>query len=115
MDHPDIEDFSTGKSAKKLKCRIVEGVSICPKTERSGHPAQAQAGLRFNGEAYMTVSGQNSTIPSVFQQCSSRPSKRMAMESDSPHRRKIHKTMKARELWNHVTFGAWRCATRVPT
>jgi ribonucleoside-diphosphate reductase alpha chain len=65
----------------------------------------------FNGESYLTVSGQNSNnsvrIPNSFFK---------ALEDDADwkltHRvtGKVAKTMKARKLWDEISFAAWRCA-----
>src|SRR5207237_3055402 len=65
----------------------------------------------FNGEAYYTVSGQNSNnsvrIRNKFFK---------AVENDGDwaltHRTtaKVSKTLKARDLWEQIAFAAWRCA-----
>ena len=65
----------------------------------------------FNGEAYATVSGQNSNnsvrVTDEFLQ---------AVEQDGEWNLtarldgKVKKTLKARELWEKITFGAWSCA-----
>jgi ribonucleoside-diphosphate reductase alpha chain len=65
----------------------------------------------FNGEAYMTVSGQNSNnsvrVPNKFLK---------AVETDGDWQTfkringKVHKTLKARDLWAQIAYAAWRCA-----
>src|SRR5678810_491854 len=66
----------------------------------------------FNGEAYFTVSGQNSNnsirIPDAFFK---------ALEDDGDwnlyyrsDRTKVAKTLKARDLWEQIAYAAWRCA-----
>ena len=75
----------------------------------------AKLGLKldydFNGEAYYTVSGQNSNnsvrIPNSFFE---------AIDADADWdltgrtTNKTTKTLKARDLWEQISFAAWRCA-----
>ena len=65
----------------------------------------------FNGEAYLTVSGQNSNnsvrIPDEFFD---------AVDVDDEWKTRwrttgtVAKIFKARELWDQVAYAAWRCA-----
>ena len=113
LDHPDIEAFVNWKVREELKvAALVEGMRILPKDQQD---LAAKLGLRldydFNGESYMTVSGQNSNnsvrIPNRFFK---------AVEEDGDWRLtwrsngKVSKTLKARELWEQISFAAWRCA-----
>ena len=113
LDHPDIESFVNWKVREELKvAALVEGLKVLPKEQRE---LAEQLGLKlsydFNGEAYYTVSGQNSNnsvrIPNSFFK---------ALEDDGDwtlYRRVdggVHKTVKARELWDQIAFAAWRCA-----
>ena len=96
LDHPDIEDFIEWKAIEEDKARALIA---------AGYPAD------FNGEAYATVSGQNSNnsvrVPHEFID---------ALKNDGDWELKartdgsIMKTIKARELWNKVADAAWKCA-----
>lgn len=96
MDHPEIMDFVTWKMREEKKVQaLVDG----------GYPSD------FNGEAYKTVSGQNSNnsvrVPDSFMD---------AVERDGEWNTKARTngevvgTFKARELWDKVAEAAWACA-----
>jgi len=113
LDHPDVEMFINWKVREELKvAAMVEGTKNLP----AGHKELARKlGLKldydFNGEAYYTVSGQNSNnslrIPNRFFK---------ALDEDGDWtltwrtNSKPAKTMKARDLWDQIAFAAWRCA-----
>src|ERR1700722_11605797 len=72
LDHPDVEMFVNWKVREELKvAALVEGMKILPKEQQE---QAKKLGLKidydFNGESYMTVSGQNSNnsvrIPNRF-------------------------------------------------
>ena len=96
LDHPDIEDFIEWKAIEEDKARALIA---------AGYPSD------FNGEAYATVSGQNSNnsvkVPTEFLK---------AIEEDSDWDLiartdgSVMKTVKARDLWNKIADAAWRCA-----
>jgi ribonucleoside-diphosphate reductase alpha chain len=96
LDHPDIETFIEWKAIEEDKARALIA---------AGYPAD------FNGEAYATVSGQNSNnsvkVPTEFL---------TAIEEDGDWNLiartdgSVMKTVKARELWKKVADAAWRCA-----
>ena len=96
LDHPDIEDFIEWKAIEEDKARALIA---------AGYPAD------FNGEAYATVSGQNSNnsvkVPTEFL---------TAIEEDGDWDLiartdgSVMKTVKARDLWNKIADAAWRCA-----
>jgi ribonucleoside-diphosphate reductase alpha chain len=113
LDHPDVEQFVNWKVREELKvAAMVEGLKVLPKEQQS---LAKDLGLKldydFNGEAYFTVSGQNSNnsvrIPNRFFK---------AVEEDGDWHLtwrtngKIAKTLKARDLWQQIAFAAWRCA-----
>ena len=113
LDHPDVEQFINWKVREELKvAAMVEGLKVLPGDQRE---LAAKLGLKlsydFNGEAYFTVSGQNSNnsvrIPNRFFK---------ALEEDGDWtltwrtNGKPAKTMKARDLWEQISFAAWRCA-----
>lgn len=106
LDHPDIEDFIDWKAEEEKKvAAMVE----------AGYDAD------FNGEAYQTISGQNSNnsvrIPHEYFQAIERDGdwhlywrteKRVAAkEGRDPV---ACKTLKARELWDRIGYAAWACA-----
>src|SRR3954470_4751242 len=113
LDHPDIEDFINWKVREEIKVAcLVEGIKHLPKEQQDiAKQMKLKLDYDFNGEAYMTVSGQNSNnsvrVPNGFIK---------AVEDDadwSTTRRKdgkVHKTMKARDLWEQIAYAAWRCA-----
>ena len=116
MDHPDIETFINWKVREEIKvAALVEGMKVLKK----GSPEIAETSERlklkldydFNGEAYYTVSGQNSNnsvrIPDSFFD---------ALDKDGDWTTKwrvngqIARTFKASNLWEQIGFAAWRCA-----
>ena len=113
LDHPDIESFVNWKVREELKVAcLAEGIKHIPADQQA---LAKKLGLKldydFNGEAYYTVSGQNSNnsvrIPNAFLK---------AVENDGDwhlYNRtdgKVAKTVKARALWDEIAFAAWRCA-----
>jgi ribonucleoside-diphosphate reductase alpha chain len=106
LDHPDIEELINWKVNEEKKVAAMRD---------AGYTTD------FNGEAYQTVSGQNSNnsvrIPHAFFQ---------SLEQDSDwdlywrtEKRKAKKEnrepasckkMKSRELWDQIGFAAWSCA-----
>lgn len=96
MDHPEITDFIQWKvnEEKKVKALIA-----------GGYPAD------FNGEAYRTVSGQNSNnsvrVSDEFMR---------AVELDGEWSTtarttgEVIQTYRARELWRMIADAAWNCA-----
>jgi len=113
LDHPDIERFVNWKVREEIKvAAMVEGLKALPAGERE---TAERLGLRldydFNGEAYQTVSGQNSNnsvrIPDSFFE---------ALDADGEWALtgrvtgQTLKTVRARDLWDQVAYAAWRCA-----
>jgi len=96
LDHPEIETFINWKrrEEKKVAALIAAGYSS-----------------DFNGDAYRTVSGQNSNnsvrIPDTFME---------SYETDGDWETtlrttgEVHKTYKARDLMNQISEAAWACA-----
>jgi ribonucleoside-diphosphate reductase alpha chain len=97
VDHPDIETFVDWKKVEEDKARLLIGAG--------GFPAD------FNGEAYATVSGQNSNnsvrITNEFVS---------AVEEDADWELinrtdgTVRRTIKARDLWSRIAEAAWACA-----
>jgi ribonucleoside-diphosphate reductase alpha chain len=106
VDHPDIFEFVNWKVNEEKKVAAL---------------SQAGYDTDFNGEAYATVSGQNSNNSiRASQQFLDAVEKdenwnlywrtelrKAAKEGRTP---KACKTMKARDLWNQVCYAAWACA-----
>ena len=96
IDHPDIEEFIAWKKVEEDKVRALIA---------AGYPSD------FNGEAYQTVSGQNSNN-------SVRVSEEFlrAVENDEDWdltgrtNGEVIKTLKARDLWRQIADAAWACA-----
>jgi ribonucleoside-diphosphate reductase alpha chain len=97
LDHPDIEEFIDWKMHEEEKARIL--------INHGGYAAD------FNGEAYATVSGQNSNnsvrVPNEFIEAVRNDDDWQLRERTSG---KVRKTIKARDLWRKVAEAAWACA-----
>src|SRR6185295_27754 len=72
LDHPDIESFVNWKVREELKvAAMVEGIKLLPSDQQEiAEDLGLKLNYDFNGEAYFTVSGQNSNnsvrIPNSF-------------------------------------------------
>jgi ribonucleoside-diphosphate reductase alpha chain len=96
LDHPEIMSFVNWKQEeeKKVAALIAAGYS---------HD--------YEGEAYRTVSGQNSNnsvrIPnSFFKVLDEGGDWELKARSDG----RVMKKVKAKELWDQINYAAWRCA-----
>ncbi len=116
MDHPDIEQFINWKVREEIKvAAMVEGLKLLKAADESIKETAERLGLSldydFNGEAYATVSGQNSNnsvrVPDAFFE---------AVDADADWSMtwrttgEVAKTVKARTLWDEIGYAAWRCA-----
>lgn len=96
LDHPEIVDFIDWKveEEKKVGALIAAGYAS-----------------DYEGEAYRTVSGQNSNnsvrIPNEFFE---RLEKGEDWELKARTDGRTMKKIPARELWNKISYAAWRCA-----
>ncbi|MGQ0850059.1 MAG: adenosylcobalamin-dependent ribonucleoside-diphosphate reductase, partial [Actinomycetota bacterium] len=97
LDHPDIEEFIDWKKHEEEKARVL--------INYGGYPAD------FNGEAYGTVSGQNSNnsvrasnefIEAVLNDADWDLTDRTTGQ--------VRKTVRARDLWRRIAEAAWACA-----
>src|SRR5678809_107541 len=96
IDHPEIETFVCWKMEEEKKVAALIA---------AGYPSD------YEGEAYKTVSGQNSNnsvrIPnSFFEKLARNEDWELKARSDG----RIMKKVPARELWNQINYAAWRCA-----
>lgn len=96
LDHPEIVNFIDWKveEEKKVAALIAAGYAS-----------------DYEGEAYRTVSGQNSNnsvrIPNeFFRRLTNNEDWEMTARSNG----KVMKTMPAKELWEKIAYAAWRCA-----
>ncbi len=122
MDHPDIVDFINWKVREEIKvAALVEGMKriagerVSPNDPETVGETAARLGLKldfdFNGEAYGTVSGQNSNnsvrIPDAFFE---------AVDAGGEWKTtfritgEVAKVYDARRLWDDIAYAAWRCA-----
>ena len=113
LDHPDIEAFINWKVREEIKvAALVEGMKVLPEEHKE---TAKKLGLKldydFNGESYLTVSGQNSNnsvrIPNDFFR---RLDEGCDWETIQRTTGKVSKTMPARGLWDQIAYAAWRCA-----
>jgi ribonucleoside-diphosphate reductase alpha chain len=96
IDHPEIEDFILWKVREEEKAWALI---------RAGYSAD------FNGEAYRTVSGQNSNnsvrIPDEFMHAYLRDGEWQTRLRTTGE---VWKTYRARDLMRKIAYAAWRCA-----
>ncbi|HZW07201.1 MAG TPA: adenosylcobalamin-dependent ribonucleoside-diphosphate reductase, partial [Phycisphaerales bacterium] len=116
MDHPDIQTFVNWKVREEVKVQaMVEGLKVLkehdPKAAELCEKMNLKLDFDFNGEAYQTVSGQNSNnsvrIPDAFFEAVDKGSDWQTRFRTSS---RPAPSFKARELWDQIAFAAWRCA-----
>src|SRR5690349_21364058 len=96
LDHPEVVDFIDWKvnEEKKVGALIAAGYSS-----------------DYEGEAYRTVSGQNSNnsvrIPNEFFR---RLARGEDWEMTARSTGKVKRKIAAKELWEKISYAAWRCA-----
>ena len=96
IDHPDIEAFVNWKAEEEKKVRALVA---------AGYPSD------FNGEAYLTVSGQNSNnsvrLSNEFLRAVLDDTDwELTARTDGS----VMKTVRARDLWRQIAQAAWECA-----
>jgi ribonucleoside-diphosphate reductase alpha chain len=116
MDHPDIKDFINWKVREEIKVQaMVEGLAVLKRHDESLAELCERLKLKldydFNGEAYQTVSGQNSNnsvrIPDSFFDALDKNGDWTTHFRTNPGKTR---TFKANDLWTDIGFAAWRCA-----
>ncbi|MDP8958431.1 MAG: vitamin B12-dependent ribonucleotide reductase [Actinomycetota bacterium] len=96
LDHPDIEEFINWKVEEENKVRALIA---------AGYSSD------FNGEAYQTVSGQNSNNSvRVSQEFMEKVRQDGTWDLNERTTGKVRKTVRARDLWRQVSEAAWACA-----
>ena len=96
LDHPEIVEFVNWKVEEEKKVAALIA---------AGYPSD------YEGEAYRTVSGQNSNnsvrIPNAFfEKLKAGEDWELTARMDG----RVMKKVPARELWNQIAYAAWRCA-----
>ncbi|RTL47778.1 MAG: vitamin B12-dependent ribonucleotide reductase [Sphingobacteriales bacterium] len=96
LDHPEIMKFINWKVEEENKVAALIA---------AGYDSS------YEGEAYLTVSGQNSNnsvrIPnSFFEKLEKNEKWELKARTDG----RVMKTIPAREVWNNIAYAAWRCA-----
>jgi len=96
LDHPEIMDFINWKQEEEKKVAALIS---------AGYASD------YEGEAYKTVSGQNSNnsvrIPnSFFEKLENEEDWELKARSDG----RVMKKIPAKEVWNQISYAAWRCA-----
>ncbi len=113
LDHPDIEQFVSWKVREEIKvAALVEGMKhLGDDMKTTAKELGLVLDYDFNGEAYATVSGQNSNnsvrIPNDFFRAVRESSDwGLVRRTDG----QLAKTVNAQELWDQIGYAAWRCA-----
>jgi ribonucleoside-diphosphate reductase alpha chain len=113
VDHPDIESFVNWKVREEIKvAALVEGMKHLDEDQKElAESLGLDLNYDFNGEAYFTVSGQNSNnsvrlSDEFFAAVENDEDWHLIQRTDG----KPAKTLRARELWEKINFAAWRCA-----
>jgi ribonucleoside-diphosphate reductase alpha chain len=96
LDHPEVVNFIDWKVEEEKKVAALIA---------AGYPSD------YEGEAYRTVSGQNSNnsirIPNeFFRRLTNNEDWEMTSRSDG----KVMRKMPAKEIWEKISYAAWRCA-----
>jgi ribonucleoside-diphosphate reductase alpha chain len=96
LDHPEIMEFINWKVEEEKKVAALIA---------AGYPSD------YEGEAYRTVSGQNSNnsirvTNEFFEKLARGEDWELTARSD----KRVMKRIPAKEVWNQIAYAAWRCA-----
>jgi ribonucleoside-diphosphate reductase alpha chain len=112
-DHPDIEAFIDWKPREELKvAAMVEGMQhLTPEQQARAEELGLSLTYDYNGEAYETVSGQNSNnsvrlTNDFIQAVQDDADWHLTRRTDGS----VMRTVKARDLWKRIADAAWHCA-----
>lgn len=112
-DHPDIEAFVDWKPREELKvAAMVEGMKhLTPEQQQRAEDLGLELSYDYNGEAYATVSGQNSNnsvrmSTEFIEAVRDDKDWHLIRRTDGS----VHKTVRARDLWNRIAVAAWQSA-----
>ncbi len=113
LDHPDIEEFIDWKVREEIKvAALVEGMKhVAPEQKEVAEDLGLDLNYDFNGEAYFTVSGQNSNnsvriSDAFFDAVDAGTDWNLVRRTDGENAKAIPAT----GLWEKVCFAAWKCA-----
>jgi ribonucleoside-diphosphate reductase alpha chain len=105
VDHPEVMDFITWKAKEEDKVRALG---------KMGYD------MDIDGEAYETVSGQNSNNSIRFSDEFMTKVKDLSLNPDEEIElkgrmdSKVNRTIKVKELWDKFNYSAWHCADPAP-
>ncbi|MGB3305542.1 MAG: adenosylcobalamin-dependent ribonucleoside-diphosphate reductase [Thermomicrobiales bacterium] len=112
-DHPDIEQFVDWKPREELKvAAMVEGMKhLTPAQQARAKELGLDLTYDFNGEAYGTVSGQNSNnsvrlTNDFIEAVRDDRDWNLIRRTDGG----VYKTIRARDLWKRIAEAAWQSA-----
>jgi len=112
-DHPDIEAFIDWKPREELKvAAMVEGMKhLSPEQRERARALGLELTYDFNGEAYATVSGQNSNntvrlTNDFIEAVRNDRDWNLVRRTDGG----VQRTVRARELWSRIAGAAWHSA-----
>jgi len=112
-DHPDIEAFIDWKPREELKvAAMVEGMRhLLPAQLDRARDLGLELTYDYNGEAYASVSGQNSNnsvrlTNDFIDAVQNDRDWHLIRRTDGS----VHRTVRARELWTRIAEAAWLCA-----
>ena len=113
LDHPDIEEFIDWKVREEIKvAALVEGMkNLAPEQQDVARDLGLELDYDFNGEAYYTVSGQNSNnsvriSDQFFDAVDAGGDWNLLRRTDG----ELSRAIPATGLWEKICFAAWKCA-----
>jgi ribonucleoside-diphosphate reductase alpha chain len=112
-DHPDVETFVDWKPREELKvAAMVEGMKhLTPEQQERAQALGLELTYDYNGEAYSTVSGQNSNnsvrlTNDFIEAVRDDREWNLIRRTDG----EVYRTIRARDLWTRIAVAAWQSA-----